>query len=76
MPLRGALGWKVRLGLASILGVGYDAARFAAGVWKKLDREGVCFCVLGGFWVDDGVCWVSGGVLVLVSRKSSHPESI
>lgn len=60
-------GAKLKLDPDSTFGVGYTAARFAAGVWKKLETEPGGFCVEGG-------CCVSGGELV--SRKDSHDESI
>jgi hypothetical protein len=62
---------KLKLGLGSNLGVGYEAARLAAGVWKKAETEG--FWVALGFWVE-APFW-RGGVEPL-SMKDSHAESI
>lgn len=61
------------LGADTPVGVVNDAARFAAGVWKKLDTAG--FCDAGGFWVEGGTAAVLGGG-ELVSRNSLQPESM
>lgn len=56
-----------------LVGVVNDAARFAAGVWKKLDTAD--FCDAGGFCVEGGMVAVLGGGEP-VSRNDSHAESM
>jgi hypothetical protein len=59
--------WKLGVGLDSVFETESREARFAAGVWKKVETGS--FCDEGGFWEDAPL----GSPL---SMSDLHPESM